>query len=144
MGSGKDLDILNELYSATGIDISSIFVDLYKKSHQNADVFILDAKKLDINRKFDCIYSNKTLQHLTKLEFKNSLIKQKDLLNKNGILFHTLWQGDKEEKYGNLLFVYYTIEFLENLVKNDYKIIEIVLYSEDETNDSIYIILKKK
>ena len=144
MGSGKDLDILNKTFNATGTDISTVFVEMYKKKHKDADVFILDAIKLKTERKFDCIYSNKTLQHLTKSEFKQSLKKQKELLNPNGLLFHSLWEGDKEENFGNLLFVYYTKEKLENIVRSDFDIVEIDLYTETEVNDSLYMILKKK
>ena len=144
MGSGKDLDILSKDYIATGTDISKIFINLYKKNHKNSDVFVLDAITLQIDRKFDCIYSNKTLQHLTRSEFKQSIQRQKVLLNPNGILFHSLWRGDKEEKYGDLLFVYYTKEKLIELVRNDYKVIELGLYTEMENDDSIYFIVMKK
>ena len=75
MGSGKDLDILSETYVTTGTDISQIFINIYKEKHPNSDVFVLDAVSLQIERKFDCIYSNKTLQHLRKAEFKQSLKK---------------------------------------------------------------------
>jgi len=144
MGSGKDFDILNETFIASGTDISSVFVEMYKKNHKNADVFVLDAINLQTERKFDCIYSNKTLQHLTKSEFIQSLKKQKELLNPNGILFHSLWQGDTEEFYGNLLFVYYTKETLTNIVRNDFDIIEMNSYTEMEEEDSLYMILKKQ
>ena len=144
MGSGKDFDILNETFIASGTDISSVFVEMYKKNHKNADVFVLDAIYLQTERKFDCIYSNKTLQHLTKSEFIQSLKKQKELLNPNGILFHSLWQGDNEEFYGNLLFVYYTKETLTNIVRNDFDIIEMNSYTEMEEEDSLYMILKKQ
>ena len=144
MGSGKDFDILNETFIASGTDISSVFVEMYKKNHKNADVFVLDAINLQTERKFDCIYSNKTLQHLTKSEFIQSLKKQKELLNPNGILFHSLWQGDTEEFYGNLLFVYYTKETLTNIVRNDFDIIEMNSYTEMEEQDSLYMILKKQ
>ena len=144
MGSGKDFDILNEIFIASGTDISSVFVDMFKKNNKNADVFVLDAINLQTERKFDCIYSNKTLQHLTKSEFIQSLKKQKELLNPNGILFHSLWQGDYEEFFGNLLFVYYTRENLTNIVRNDFDIIEMNFYTEMEEEDSLYMILKKQ
>ncbi len=114
------------------------------KKHKDADVFVLDARDLDTNRSFDCIYSNKVLQHITKSEFKTSLKKQKDLLHENGILFHSLWRGDKEVKYGDLVFVYYSKESLINLVEKDYEIVEITTYKEIHDDDSLYIILKKK
>ena len=64
-------------------------------------------------------------------------------MNPNGILFHSLWQGDKEENYEGLLFVYYTKEMLINIVRNDFDIIEINSYTEMEEDDSLYMILKK-
>ena len=144
MGSGKDLEILNEFYTTTGTDVSKVFVEKYKEKHDNADVFVLDAITLDLDRKFDCIYSNKTLQHLKKAEFKQSLKKQKELLNPEGILFHSLWVGDTEEKYGGLLFVYYTKEKLMEIVKSDFDIVEMEMYKEEKPNDSLYIVLRKK
>ena len=83
MGSGKDLDILNKTFKVTGTDLSNVFVEKYKKKYKDADVFVLDAITLKTERKFDCIYSNKTLQHLKKSEFEQSLKKQKELLNPN-------------------------------------------------------------
>ena len=66
MGPGKDLDILKESYTVTGSDNSQIFLDKYKENHQDADVLLLDAVNIPTNRKFDCIYSNKVLHHLSK------------------------------------------------------------------------------
>jgi trans-aconitate methyltransferase len=75
MGPGKDLDILKKYYKATGSDISLFFIERYKKQYPNADVLQLDARSLRLNRRFDCIYSNKVLIHLTKKECHKSLKK---------------------------------------------------------------------
>mgnify|MGYP006309124387 CR=1 FL=1 len=37
----------------------------------------------------NCIYSNKVLYHLTRKELRKSLNRQWNLLNENGILFHS-------------------------------------------------------
>jgi trans-aconitate methyltransferase len=144
MGPGVDLDILKKYYKSVGSDSSKIFVERYKKQHPDADVFILDAKQIDIDRKFDCIYSNKVLIHLTKKECIESLKNQKKFLNPNGILFHSFWHGNKIEKHHGLLFTYYTEDELKNMVKNDYNILKIQKYTEFEKNDSIYVILQLK
>ena len=144
MGPGKDLDILKKYYIVTGTDTSKVFIKRYKKINPNADVFLLDAKKLNINRKFDCIYSNKVLQHLTKKECFKSLKKQKYLLNKNGILLHSFWYGNKTEHYDDLLFVRYKINELKNIVKDDYDILKTHRYKEFKKNDSFYMILQRK
>jgi cyclopropane fatty-acyl-phospholipid synthase-like methyltransferase len=144
MGPGMDLDILKKYYKVTGSDISQIFVERYKKLHPEAEVFQLDAKSLDINRKFDCIYSNKVLIHFTKQECGESFKKQKMILNPNGLLFHTFWYGDKIEEHYGLLFVYYLEDELKDMVKNDYNILKLQRYTEMEKNDSIYLVLQKK
>ena len=69
MGPGVDLDILKKYYKVAGSDSSKIFVERYKKQHPDADVFLLDATEISLDRKFDCIYSNKVLIHLTKEGF---------------------------------------------------------------------------
>jgi len=143
MGPGVDLDILKEYYKVAGSDNSSIFVDRYKKIHPDADVFLLDVKKMELDRKFDCIYSNKVLIHLTKEECLQSLKKQKMALNPLGILFHSFWHGDKIEEHHDLLFTYYTEDELKFMVKDDYDILKIQKYKEFEKDDSIYVILQK-
>jgi len=144
MGAGVDLDILKKYYKVTGSDSSQVFIDRYKKLNPNADVFQLDAKSLDINRKFDCVYSNKVLIHLTKKDCIESFKKQISILNPNGILLHSFWNGNKIEKHHGLLFVYYTEEELRRMVENDYEILKIQKYTEFKKNGSIYVILKRK
>ena len=51
----------------------SVFIERYKNLNPNSDIIQLDAKSLNINRKFDCIYSNKVLIHITKKECNESL-----------------------------------------------------------------------
>jgi cyclopropane fatty-acyl-phospholipid synthase-like methyltransferase len=144
MGPGKDLDMLKNFYKVTGTDASKVFINRYKKMNPSAGVFLLDMKKLNLNRKFDCIYSNKVLQHLTKNECYKSLKKQKKLLNPKGILLHSFWYGDKIEYYDGLLFVRYKINELKNIVKNNYDILKTQRYKEFKKNDSFYMILQRK
>jgi len=142
MGPGKDLDIMKKDFKVTGSDISAIFLERYIKKHPEADLIYLDAVTLNTKRKFDCIYSNKVLHHITTKELKASIKRQKKLLNPNGILFHSFWRGDNEEDYKGLQFVYYTKDELVNYFGKDYEIIDVQLYKEMEPDDSIYIILK--
>jgi 2-polyprenyl-3-methyl-5-hydroxy-6-metoxy-1,4-benzoquinol methylase len=144
MGPGKDLDILRKTYEVTGSDISEIFLRMYKERNPRADLLKLDAIRIATNRKFDCIYSNKVLQHLTKKELQSSLIRQYDLLNFGGILFHTFWKGDRIEEMDGLLFVYYNEDVLERMIDDRFNILLMDVYTEMEENDSIIVILKKK
>jgi len=144
MGPGKDLDILSKTYTVVGSDNSQIFLDRYKKQNPDADLLKLDAVTLSTNRTFDCIYSNKVLHHLTTDNMKRSLKKQKELLNLNGILFHSFWKGNKTENMEGLLFVYYELESLRSIFEPDFEILELKIYTEDQKDDSIYAVLKKK
>jgi trans-aconitate methyltransferase len=142
MGPGLDLDILKKYFVTTGSDSSQVFIQRYKKMHPKSDVIQLDAKTLDIDRKFDCIYSNKVLIHLTEKECYESLKRQKMILNSNGILFHSFWHGDKLEEHHGLLFTYYTEDKLKKMVEDDYNILKMKRYTEFKKNDSIYVILQ--
>jgi len=144
MGPGKDLDMLSKTYSVTGSDNSQIFLDRYKKQNQNVDLIKLDAVTLSTNRTFDCIYSNKVLHHLTTADLKISLKKQKELLNPNGIVFHSFWKGSKTENMEGLLFVYYELDSLRELFEPDFEILELKIYTEDQKDDSVYAILRRK
>jgi trans-aconitate methyltransferase len=65
MGPGKDMDILAGTYRVTGSDSSRIFLDMHRQTHPEADLLQLDAVTIKTDRRFDCLYSNKVLQHLT-------------------------------------------------------------------------------
>ena len=144
MGPGKDLGMLAENYNVIGSDLSQVFIDLYRKEHPDADLMVLDAVKMDTHRRFDCIYSNKVLHHLSREDLKKSFKNQYYVLNKGGLLFHTFWRGDHEEMMQGLRFVYYDpIKILEDVV-DDFTLVEMSSYTEMEDNDSFYLVLKKK
>ena len=108
MGPGKDLDLLRQSYRVTGSDTSHVFLDRYKKDHPEADLLLLDATRMDTDRTFDCIYSNKVLHHLSRADLETSLLKQKEALNDAGLLLHSFWYGSGEEEHHGLQFTYYT------------------------------------
>jgi cyclopropane fatty-acyl-phospholipid synthase-like methyltransferase len=144
MGPGKDLDILVRDFKVTGSDISDVFLDLYRERNPEADLLKLDAVTLETDRKFDCIYSNKVLQHLTKDELRSSFVRQDLLLNDGGILLHTFWKGDEVEKIDDLLFVQYDEDELERIMDDLFEILVMETYTEMEGEDSIILVLKKK
>ena len=72
MGPGKDLDILRQSYRVIGSDISQKFLDIYREKNKEVDLLFLDAVTIDTDQKFDCIYSNKVLIHLS--DEQNSLL----------------------------------------------------------------------
>jgi cyclopropane fatty-acyl-phospholipid synthase-like methyltransferase len=144
MGPGKDLDILRRYYNATGSDSSQIFLDLYRKNNRDTDLLLLDARTLDTDCTFDCIYSNKVLHHLTKIELKESLKRQRYLLTPRGLIFHSFWEGDRIEEMHGLRFVYYRKDVLAEIFEECYDLLEIETYTEIEENDSIYVVAMEK
>jgi len=144
MGPGRDADILKKSYAVTGSDNSQIFLDKYKKNNPDADLLLLDATSLQTEQKFDCIYSNKVLHHLTKEDLVKSLQRQKEILNPNGIVFHSFWKGNKTENMEGLIFTYYEMDDLKKITGNDFEILAIETYTEMEKFDSIYVILRNK
>jgi len=144
MGPGKDLDILGRTYQVTGSDHSQVFLDMYTETHKDVDLLKLDAVTLETDRTFDCIFSNKVLQHLTRDDLSTSFKNQSRLMNEDSILFHALWYGNKEdEEFNGLRFVYYTEETLKEHIR-DYELIDFKTYTEMEKDDSFYVILKKE
>ena len=142
IGPGKDLDILKKLYAVTGSDNSQIFLDKYKKNHPDTNLLLLDAVTMKTDGRFDCIYSNKVLHHLTKEDLTKSLQRQKEMLNPNGIAFHSFWKGNKIEKMEDMLFTYYEIKSLKKMTESNFEILALETYTEIEKDDSIYVILR--
>ncbi len=144
MGPGTDLTLLGKYYKATGSDYSELFIDRYRKTHSNADLLVLDALTLETDRKFQGIYSNKVLIHLTQEELKQSIKRQTEILMPEGIICHSFWWGDKEENYDGLRFIYYTTKQLRQLFMAAYDILKIDKYQEIEPDDSLFVIARKK
>jgi cyclopropane fatty-acyl-phospholipid synthase-like methyltransferase len=144
MGPGKDLNRLREHFRVTGSDLSQAFLDRYRQEHPKADLMRLDAVTMDTERRFDGIYSNKVLQHLTRSQLKTSFQRQARVLTHPGILLHSFWYGDKIEKFSGMRFVYYTEDTLRDVIGDEYEIIEFERYTEMEEDDSFYIVLRKR
>ncbi len=144
IGPGNDMDIMKKLYTVTGSDNSQIFLDRYKKNHQDADLLLLDAVTMKTDRRFDCIYSNKVLHHLAKENLTKSFQRQKELLNPHGIVFHSFWKGNKVEEMEGLLFTYYEKEDLKKIVESHFEVLALETYREMEKDDSIYVVLRTR
>ncbi len=52
MGPGVDLDILNDTFTATGSDLSKLFLDRYREQKNDADLLLLDAVTIQTDRTF--------------------------------------------------------------------------------------------
>jgi len=144
MGPGADLKLLAKRYEVTGSDNSALFLDKYREVHFNADLILLDAVTLETDRRFDCIFSNKVLQHLQRTELEASIPRQAEVLNEGGRLAHSLWHGNKVEEHGGLHFQYYLESDLEELFGAHFDVVMMERYEELEPGDSIFVVLRKK
>jgi cyclopropane fatty-acyl-phospholipid synthase-like methyltransferase len=144
MGPGTDLDLLSQSYRVTGSDNAQAFLDIYREKNTGADLLLLDATALETDRKFDGIYSNKVLIHLSGDQLRQSFRRQEAILNPGGILFHSFWHGDKEEFLHGLRFRYYTEEMLRQIVLPRFEVLAMERYTEMEEDDSIYLVLKAR
>jgi ubiquinone/menaquinone biosynthesis C-methylase UbiE len=144
MGPGKDVTLMAEHYQVTGSDRSAVFVERYRAAHAGADVLLLDAVTLDTDRRFDAIYSNKVLYHLTRDEMRQSLARQTAVLREGGIAFHTLWIGEGDDEMDGLRFIYYTEETLADVIGPAWEIMLTQRYAEMEPEDSLIVVLRKR
>ena len=144
MGPGKDLDILSRHYKVCGSDYSQIFLDNYRNEHPDADLLLLDAITIDTQRRYNGIFSNKVLIHLSREELERSISKQMVILNEPGIMLHSFWEGSGEEYFSGLRFTYYSEAQLTELFEKEFEILEMKRYKEMKDGDSIYMIVKSK
>lgn len=144
-GPGNDLEILISLgHSVQGSDISKPFVNHLKQRFEQNKIHQLDAIHFELPnpQKFDCIYSNKVLHHLTLTEFEKSLLNQTELLKPNGVVCHSFWLGDDDIEKDGFFAKYYRENELGQIFEMNYEIVDSQVYTEEEKNDSIFIIGK--
>ena len=145
MGPGKDLDMLRDSFTATGSDASTAFLDLYRKRIPEADLLHLDAVTLETDRRFDGLYSNKVLHHLTRPRMLASLARQRDILTDRGVVMHSFWHGEEDgEEHEGLLFTHYTEAQLEEIFGGGYEILEMKRYEEMSADDSVYVVARRR
>ena len=143
-GPGTDFQLLKKNYQVTGSDYSTEFLNRLIRDNKKDEFLNLDAKTLETDRKFDGIYSNKVLQHLTNEELRKSVLRQVEILNSNGIICHSFWKGEGDEVFNGLLVNYQTNESLNDLFENHFEILLLEEYNEFEDGDSLLLIGRKK
>lgn len=140
MGPGVDLKLLEQHYTVTGSDNSQYFLDRFRSSNPDADLLYLDAIEIETERKFDCVYSNKVLHHLTDEELAKSIRRQKEILSDGGLAMHSFWCGEGVDEHDDLRFVYQTEESLQAVFGEVFSKVTVVMYTEMEDEDSLYVL----
>ncbi len=139
-GTGIDYLALREQYNITISDYSSAFIKKFKEIH-NVDALQLDAKTINITEKFDCIFTNKVLHVFSNVELEQSFINQHRVLNNGGLIFHTFWYDESgvADEYKNNV----NKKALNKLLNTKFELVDTVIYSEMETDDSILVVARK-
>jgi SAM-dependent methyltransferase len=143
-GPGTDWKILNEIYKVVGSDNSSEFLKHLKAKNPNGEFLELDAVTLTTDKKFDGIYSNKVLHHLSDEELLDSVKSQYEILNHGGIICHSFWKGEGTEIFKGLFVNYHNELDVKETFSEYFEIILIEEYKEFEEDDSLLFIARKK
>ncbi|MFY0672785.1 MAG: class I SAM-dependent methyltransferase [Bacteroidia bacterium] len=143
-GPGTDWQLLKQSFDVTGSDYSAEFIKHLKAEIPNGEFFELDAATLDIDKKFDAIYSNKVLHHLSDAKLASSIVNQDKILKPNGIICHSFWKGVGDEIFNGLFVNYYEATDLKKAFEKSFEIISIETYKEFDADDSLVLIAKKK
>jgi len=143
-GPGTDWNILNDSFSVIGSDNSPEFLKHLKTENPFGEFLELDASSLKTAKMFDAIYSNKVLHHLSDQELKDSIKRQSEILNTNGIICHSFWRGVSSEVFNGLYVNYHEKETLKDFFAGYFEIISIENYNEFDEGDSIILIGRKK
>lgn len=143
-GPGTDWNILNKTYEVTGSDNSKEFLKHLFANNPNGEFVELDAVTLKVDKKFDGIYSNKVLHHLTDHDLAESIKRQYEILNHNGIICHSFWKGEGTEVYNGLFVNYFTENEIKKMFQDYFEILLLKGYQEFEAGDSLLLISRRK
>ncbi|WP_028672487.1 class I SAM-dependent methyltransferase [Saccharospirillum impatiens] len=143
-GPGFDIPFLANHFHVTGSDLSEEFLRRCRKNHPDIEFLQLDAKDVNVTSKYDCIYSNKVLHHLTVDELSQSLDAQANALTQNGIIAHSFWIGEDSQEMSGLLFTFYRERHLLEIISKRFTVLSTLSYKEFEQSDSLFVIAEIK
>lgn len=143
-GPGTDWNILNQDYTVIGSDNSQEFLSHLVSSNPSGRFIELDAITLNIDEKLDGLYSNKVLHHLKDNELTNSIKRQHEILNPDGMICHSFWKGEGSEIFKGLFVNYHSEKVLREYFEKYFEILVLESYAEFEETDSLLLIGKKK
>ena len=142
-GPGTDWELLSEDYQVLGSDNSLDFLDHLHATFPKGRFIELDATTLSTDEKFDAIYSNKVMHHLSDNELFDSIARQYEVLNPNGIICHSFWRGEGSEVFKGLFVNYHTANTLKDFFESHFDTLELEPYGEFEDGDSLLLIGKR-
>ena len=142
-GPGNDYGVLVQDYDITGSDYSETFLKILRKKFNNDRFLKINALTMETEKKYDVIYSNKVLQHLTTENLAASFKKQYEVLNEGGILFHAMWKGtSSKEKEKSMPDIRYERDDIKKIM-GKFIIKDFIVYKELKENDSFIVVMEK-
>lgn len=87
---GDDLKLLHSYYEVVASEDEKVKTRFLKDEFIDIRVILIDKITVDTHKRFDAIYSRNILDSLSLMQINESLKKQKNILNKEGIIFHIL------------------------------------------------------
>lgn len=109
---GDDLGLLHSYYEVVASEDEKVKTRFLKDEFIDIRVILIDKVTIDTHKKFDAIFSRNTLDSLSLVQLNDSLKNQKNILNKEGLIFHIL-DKNKIEKNEVLTLLNENYELLE-------------------------------
>lgn len=143
-------------FKVTGIDLSSEMIKLAKSEFAGLDFRVMDILDLDFaENSFDGVWASASLLHVNKNQLELILIKIKEILINDGILYISLKEGKGSElfndiRYGGVekFYVYYKFQEIKNILYSvGLDILEIELKgrrTDYDTNSWLHIFCQNK
>jgi ubiquinone/menaquinone biosynthesis C-methylase UbiE len=137
-------------------DISPNMIELAKINCPDAKFELIDSRKIDnIKNTFDAIVCGFCLPYLSEADVHKFIIDCNNLLNKNGILYLSFVEGEKEKSGyqkgssgDRTYFYFHHLEFLTNLLKVNHfekqSLIRKSYTKNDKTEEMHTIIIAQK
>ncbi|WP_295221305.1 class I SAM-dependent methyltransferase [uncultured Chryseobacterium sp.] len=142
-------------FDVTGIDLSEKMIGIARKNFKNIDFQIMDIENLIFTKNsFDGIWASASLLHIEKKNLPIVLLKLKEILKNNGILYISLKLGFGEQliqdnRYSDV-FKFYSYfqnleieKFVNNCNLNIFESRLVDQRNEYDTNSWIHIFIKK-
>jgi len=137
-GSGRDAEYFaNKGLDVIGIDLSNRFIEISQAKVPKAKFIKMDMRNINFPvNSFDGIWSMASILHIPKLEVKDTIIKFREVLKTNGIIYISVKLGEgekfvKRDRYKGLekFFAFYTESEMSDLLENcGFEIIKLSLY----------------
>lgn len=140
-------------FEILGIDISPKMIELAQINCPKAKFIVMDSREIDhLKTKFDAIVCGFCLPYLSELDVEIFIADSKNLVNKNGIIYLSFVEGEKDQSGyqkgssgDRTYFYYHNLQTLTNQLKaNDFENLNLIrkkYVKNDETEEIHTIIL---